>query len=53
MEQISKELRFSIYRGMIKSVPVDGSGRSYEFYYPVASPIDENGAFSLLWNGVR
>ena len=52
VEQISKELRFSIYRGMIKSVPVDGSGRSYEFYYPVASPIDENGAFSLLWNGV-
>jgi hypothetical protein len=55
VEQVSKELRFSIYRGMIKSVPVDGSGRSYEFYYPVASPIaesDGNGTFSLLWNGV-
>ena len=54
-EQISTELRFSIYRGMIKSVPLEGSGRSYEFYYPVASPIpedDDNGTFSLLWNGI-
>lgn len=54
-ERIQTELRFSIYRGMIKASPVNGSGRRYEFNYPVASPIpedDKNGTFSLLWNGI-
>lgn len=54
-DRIETDLRFSIYRGMIKASPVNDSGRRYEFDYPVASPIpedDKNGTFSLLWNGI-
>ena len=55
-ERVKTELRFSIYRGMVKAVPVNGSGRRYEFDFPVASPIpedDKNGTFSLLWSGIN
>lgn len=52
-ERVDTELRFSIYRGMQKSSPVEDSGRTYEFYYPVASPIpeDDTQTFLLMWDG--